>query len=54
MKGTRYFVRMESFVIGTFFQVYDGWHGTKVGEPQYFKDDAEKIANRLELQNENT
>ena len=47
---TRYIVKRETSVIGVFFQVYDGWQGIKVGAPQMFKDDAERIARRMEVQ----
>jgi hypothetical protein len=47
MKELRYMVREESSVIGVFYQVYDGFSGTKVGEPKYFKDEAQKLANRM-------
>jgi hypothetical protein len=45
--SARYFVRRESSVLGTLFVVYDGNHGTTVGEPKYFKDEADRLAARL-------
>jgi len=32
---------------GGMFQVVDGYHGQPIGKPKYFRDDAEKTANRL-------
>ena len=46
---TRYTVQEVRGVAmgGGMFQVVDGYHGQPVGEPKYFRDDAEKAANRL-------
>lgn len=46
----RYFVKRELTILGTLFVVYDGNHGTTVGEPKYFEADAQRIADRLNME----
>lgn len=47
----RYIV-LKTLTIGgaPMFQVWDSWHGTECGSPHYWQDEAEKSANRMNLQ----
>lgn len=51
----RYTVRDVSTPVNSgMFQVYDNNHGVFIGAPHYFKDDVDKTAARLNLQELNT
>jgi hypothetical protein len=51
--ASRYQVREESSILGNLFQIYDGHEGVAVGQPKYFKDEADRIAKRLNLSEAN-
>ncbi len=48
----RYTVRRENTMLGVMFQVIDSWQGSPVGTPKYFEDEANRMADRLNIQME--